>query len=244
MADGGRLAAGRREARRARLQAGARPSVELVLELRDLVHDHLGSRGLLHDVRSGVQQRRARCDLVGLADRQRAHPSASRSACPSSSSAYPTAGGPYWWADKLGGPGWSWFTGWFNVIGLVAVVASVDYVRGRVRLGALQPLGSGPRRGQLRRRRDPGEIFVVFAVILLLHAADQHLLVAPGRAVQQHLGVLALCRAWRSSSGSSSSSPTTTRAWTSSSPRRSTTRASRWTWRLASSIYVLPPACC
>jgi amino acid transporter len=42
-------------------------------------------------------------------------------------SAYPTAGGPYWWAAKLGGPGWSWFTGWANVLGLVAVVASVDY---------------------------------------------------------------------------------------------------------------------
>ena len=25
-------------------------------------------------------------------------------------------------------PGWGWFTGWFNLIGLVAVVASVDYV--------------------------------------------------------------------------------------------------------------------
>ncbi len=40
---------------------------------------------------------------------------------------YPTAGGIYWWAGKLGGPGWAWFTGWFNLIGLVAVVASVDY---------------------------------------------------------------------------------------------------------------------
>jgi amino acid transporter len=42
-------------------------------------------------------------------------------------SAYPTAGGIYWWASKLGGPGWGWFTGWFNLIGLVAVTASVDY---------------------------------------------------------------------------------------------------------------------
>ncbi|MCL2420080.1 MAG: amino acid permease, partial [Conexibacteraceae bacterium] len=42
-------------------------------------------------------------------------------------SAYPTAGGIYYWASKLGGPGWGWFTGWFNLIGLVAVVASVDY---------------------------------------------------------------------------------------------------------------------
>ena len=43
-------------------------------------------------------------------------------------SAYPTAGGIYYWASKLGGAGWGWFTGWFNLIGLVAVVASVDYV--------------------------------------------------------------------------------------------------------------------
>lgn len=42
-------------------------------------------------------------------------------------SAYPTAGGIYWWAAKLGGPGWGWFTGWFNLIGLIAVTASVDY---------------------------------------------------------------------------------------------------------------------
>jgi amino acid transporter len=40
---------------------------------------------------------------------------------------YPTAGGIYWWASRMGGPVWGWFTGWFNLIGLVAVVASVDY---------------------------------------------------------------------------------------------------------------------
>jgi amino acid transporter len=43
-------------------------------------------------------------------------------------SAFPTAGGIYYWASRLGGAGWGWFTGWFNLIGLVAVVASVDYV--------------------------------------------------------------------------------------------------------------------
>jgi amino acid transporter len=42
-------------------------------------------------------------------------------------SAYPTAGGIYWWAARLGGAGWGWFTGWFNLIGLIAVTASVDY---------------------------------------------------------------------------------------------------------------------
>jgi amino acid transporter len=43
-------------------------------------------------------------------------------------SAFPTAGGPYWWAHRLAGAGWSWFTGWFNVLGLIGIVASVDYV--------------------------------------------------------------------------------------------------------------------
>jgi len=42
-------------------------------------------------------------------------------------SAYPTAGGIYYWASTLGGPKWGWFTGWFNLVGLVGVVASVDY---------------------------------------------------------------------------------------------------------------------
>src|ERR1700761_9625904 len=41
--------------------------------------------------------------------------------------AFPTARGTYFWASRLGGPGWGWFTGWFNLIGLIAVVASVDY---------------------------------------------------------------------------------------------------------------------
>jgi amino acid transporter len=40
---------------------------------------------------------------------------------------YPTSGGIYWFAGKLGGPVWAWFTGWFNIIGLIGVVASVDY---------------------------------------------------------------------------------------------------------------------
>lgn len=42
-------------------------------------------------------------------------------------SAYPTAGGLYYWASKLGGAGWGWFTAWFNVIGQVAVTAGIDY---------------------------------------------------------------------------------------------------------------------
>src|ERR1700730_6476170 len=42
-------------------------------------------------------------------------------------SAFPTAGGLYYWASKLGGPGWGWYTGWINLIGQVAVTAGIDF---------------------------------------------------------------------------------------------------------------------
>ena len=36
-------------------------------------------------------------------------------------------GGLYYWASKLGGPGWGWATGWFNLIGQIAVTAAIGY---------------------------------------------------------------------------------------------------------------------
>jgi amino acid transporter len=41
-------------------------------------------------------------------------------------SAYPTAGGLYHWSSILGGRAWGWATAWFNLLGLIFVVASVD----------------------------------------------------------------------------------------------------------------------
>jgi len=41
-------------------------------------------------------------------------------------SAYPTAGGLYHWGSILGGKGWGWATAWYNLLGLIFVVASVD----------------------------------------------------------------------------------------------------------------------
>src|SRR5262245_19913922 len=38
-------------------------------------------------------------------------------------SAFPTAGGLYHWASILGGKGWGWGTAWFNLAGLVTVLA-------------------------------------------------------------------------------------------------------------------------
>jgi amino acid transporter len=42
-------------------------------------------------------------------------------------SSMPTAGALYFWASRLGGPAWGWFTGWFNLVGLIAVCAAVQY---------------------------------------------------------------------------------------------------------------------
>src|SRR5690349_24052935 len=42
-------------------------------------------------------------------------------------SSYPTSGGIYWWASKLGGPAAGFYTGWLNLIGLIAVTAGVAY---------------------------------------------------------------------------------------------------------------------
>src|SRR5262249_54189725 len=42
-------------------------------------------------------------------------------------SAYPTSGGIYWWAAKLGGVKAGYYTGWLNLIGLIAILASVAY---------------------------------------------------------------------------------------------------------------------
>src|ERR1051326_5075140 len=41
-------------------------------------------------------------------------------------SAFPTAGGLYHWASILGGKGWGWVTAWFNLAGLITVLAAIN----------------------------------------------------------------------------------------------------------------------
>jgi amino acid transporter len=85
-------------------------------------------------------------------------------------SAYPTAGGIYWWAGKLGGPIWAWFTGWFNLIGLAAVVASVDYACAtflNVVLGLYEVNLLGVNFGDSKHIL--AEVFLLFALILTVH---------------------------------------------------------------------------
>jgi amino acid transporter len=42
-------------------------------------------------------------------------------------SAYPTSGAMYHWAADLGGPAWGWYVAWFNIFGLIAAQAGINY---------------------------------------------------------------------------------------------------------------------
>ena len=108
-------------------------------------------------------------------------------------SAYPTAGGIYWWSAKLGGPVWGWFTGWFNLLGLIAIVASVDYfarpASWRVILGLYGVNIFGINFGDADASA-PGDLPAVHPDPAAARV-HQHLRQPPRRAVQQRLGVLA-----------------------------------------------------
>src|SRR5436309_1403811 len=59
-------------------------------------------------------------------------------------SAFPTAGGLYHWASILGGKGWGWVTAWFNLAGLITVLAAInagayDFVAGAFNTGTGAP---------------------------------------------------------------------------------------------------------
>ena len=86
-------------------------------------------------------------------------------------SAMPTAGGIYYWASKLGGPGWGWFTGWFNLIGLVAVVASVDYAAASFLDALLSMLGVNFIFNFTSSNVHYGAhvVFALFLIILIAH---------------------------------------------------------------------------
>jgi amino acid permease (GABA permease) len=80
-------------------------------------------------------------------------------------SSFPTAGGLYYWSAKLApsnGAAWSWFTGWFNFLGQVAVTAGIDFGAAFF-LNALLDL-------QFGFSATPGHTILLFGCILLVHA--------------------------------------------------------------------------
>ena len=80
-------------------------------------------------------------------------------------SAYPTSGGIYWWAAKLGGPKAGYYTGWLNLIGLIAILASVAYGSATFLDLTLGTLSESWLAGYSLTR-----VFVMFLVILVVVA--------------------------------------------------------------------------
>ncbi len=78
-------------------------------------------------------------------------------------SAYPTSGGIYWWASKMGGPAAGFFTGWLNLIGLLAVTASVAYGAATFLDLTISTISSGYADSYSLTR-----VFIWFLVILVL----------------------------------------------------------------------------
>ena len=55
-------------------------------------------------------------------------------------STFPTAGGLYHWAAILGGRAWGWTTAWFNLAGLITVLAAINVGTYRFAMGGLFPV--------------------------------------------------------------------------------------------------------
>ncbi|MEP6852327.1 MAG: amino acid permease [bacterium] len=80
-------------------------------------------------------------------------------------SAYPTSGGIYWWASKLGGPKAGFYTGWLNLIGLLAIDASVAYGCATFLDLTLSSFSTSWANGYSLKR-----VFVLFIAVLALAA--------------------------------------------------------------------------
>jgi amino acid transporter len=52
-------------------------------------------------------------------------------------SAYPTAGGLYFWAYRLGGKTWAWVTAWMNMIGQITITAGINVAAAIYIVGAI-----------------------------------------------------------------------------------------------------------
>src|SRR4029077_14035336 len=79
-------------------------------------------------------------------------------------SSFPTAGGLYYWSAKLArsnGPAWSWFTGWFNMLGQVASTPGSD--------SGLAAIFSGFMNVAFDTTTTKTSLLIIYTVVLILH---------------------------------------------------------------------------
>jgi len=84
-------------------------------------------------------------------------------------SAYPTAGGLYFWAATLARrnrPRWAWWTGWLNLIGQVGVIASVDFALANFVLLSINIFGDANSPFIEINR---WSVFITYLIVLAVH---------------------------------------------------------------------------
>ncbi len=73
-------------------------------------------------------------------------------------SAYPTAGGLYYWASRMKNKNWGWWTAWLNLIGQFAIVAGHQLRRGAVHQRHDRHAAPVERRHRVRQHDGPARI--------------------------------------------------------------------------------------
>jgi amino acid transporter len=111
-------------------------------------------------------------------------------------SAYPTAGGLYYWASKMKNKHWGWWTAWLNLIGQFAIVAGINYAAAgfinativdKVLGGTFNTVLVGPINGQLIT------MGVILAIQLGLNVAGINLVALLNQvSVWWHIAIVAV----------------------------------------------------
>ena len=73
-------------------------------------------------------------------------------------SAYPTAGGLYYWASRMKNKNWGWWTAWLNLIGQFAIVAGINYAAALFLNATIVDAAPVERRHRLRQHDGPDRI--------------------------------------------------------------------------------------
>lgn len=84
-------------------------------------------------------------------------------------SAYPTAGGLYFWAYRLGGRGWAWITAWLNMIGQITITAGINVAASIYIIGAVTRIFSVPADAAVPIFGSPTSwYFQIFVMVLIM----------------------------------------------------------------------------
>ena len=84
-------------------------------------------------------------------------------------SAYPTAGGLYFWAYRLGGRGWAWTTAWLNMIGQITITAGINVAASIYIIGAITRIFNIPADAAVPVFGSPTSwYFQIFVMVLIM----------------------------------------------------------------------------